>query len=241
MDVGSGPGRFTPSIGSAKAARVAIDLSAEMLGEMARRWPSGLAPLPHRVRADALHAPLKPGRADAVVALGNPLGFAGPQWESALSSLVAITGPAGVLVLETAPAPGERSRYLRRLPTGAVGRLFAAPPGAVLPRIRRDGFDPEPARHTTGPGFERISERSLDRALRANGMTLLEAVAVAPALGADPERAAAVHAQPRSWARLLAVEEELGHDPERRLRAAALLVAASRQTPSARPPTSGER
>jgi len=241
VDIGSGPGRFTPSIGAPGARRVAVDLSREMLLEIARRWPAGESYLPHRVLGDAVRPPLRPRGASVVVALGNPLGYAADDWRAALSSLVGMVAPEGVLVLETAPAPGEHSRYLRRLPPGAVGRLFAAPPPAIIPRIERDGFANETERHRVGAGFKRIDERELSSELRRHAMKVVEALSVAPALGADPVRIEAVHASPRSWERLITVEELLGRQPPRRARAAALLVAAARSATPAPTAPSGQR
>jgi hypothetical protein len=60
------------------------------------------------------------------------------------------------------------------------------------------------------------------------GWVVLEAMAVAPALGFDPERIAAVRPVPRAWTHLLEVEEALGRIPERWEGAAAMMVALRR-------------
>jgi len=64
--------------------------------------------------------------------------------------------------------------------------------------------------------------------LESEGLEIEETLAVAPALGADPERVAAVRPDPAAWRRLLELEELLGRAPARWENAAALLVAARR-------------
>jgi hypothetical protein len=53
-------------------------------------------------------------------------------------------------------------------------------------------------------------------------------MAVAPALGADADRVAAVAASPKAWSRLLELEEQLGREADRWAGAAAVLMAVSR-------------
>ena len=229
LDVGAGPGRFTSALGADGARRVALDLSGAML--RFRPGPPG-GPRPSvdavdRVVGDALAPPFAPRSFDAVALVGNALGFAGEDAERLLSAVEALVRPRGSLIVEIAPGPGERSRYLARLPTGAVGRLFAAPPAAVVPRIVREGFVAEPVRHRS-TAFARIDAPSLDARWRSRGWAVEEVLAIAPCLGADPAAIGRVAANARQWERLLAVEEEVGRAPARWGAAAAVLLAARR-------------
>jgi SAM-dependent methyltransferase len=227
VDVGSGPGRFAPVVGGPAARRVLVDLSLEMLREARRRLRgTGSITL---LRADGASAPLRPGRFSEVVVLGNPIGFAGDRAEETLAGVGALVAPGGVLLLESVAGSGERSRYLSRLPPGAVHRLLAAPANLIRARVEREGYRPEatasPARAAP---FRRIPPTALLRSLEAGGLHVEETIAVAPGLGADAERISAVRPDPSAWRRLLELEELLGRAPARWDRAAALLVAARR-------------
>lgn len=230
LDLGSGPGRFLPFIGTSSARRLALDISREMLNLVPGVWRSAgrSDDLPDRILADGLHPPLAPGRWAEVALLGNTLGFSGRDAVQLLSAAEELVALGGFLLVEIAPAPGERSRYLTRLPPASVARLLRAPARAVLARLDREGFRPEPPRHATPPTFRRFPAGEFADGLTQRGWELIETVAVAPALGTDPERVAAVRSDPKAWSRLLELEEELGHRPARWVDAAAVLVAARR-------------
>lgn len=231
LDVGSGPGRFTPKVGAPKARRVAVDLSAAMLRELAERWPArsvDLSEPPERVRADVLAPPFPDATFQEVVLLGNLVGFAGHGGNALLTAAARLLRPDGLLIVELAPGPGEVSRYLRRLPPGAVRRLLRSPVRAVASRVAREGFDALAWRRGPREEFARWSVEALAQALRIEGFDLLERMAVAPALGSEVERLEVVHADPKAWEHLLELEERLGREPGRWPAAAAVLVALRR-------------
>ena len=228
VDVGSGPGRFAGHIGVADR-RVLLDLSLEML-RFSRR-PAGevvAAARGHLVRGDGARPPLRPGRFHEVVAFGNPLGFAGGDARAFLTSLLTLAAVDGAVLIEVVCGMGESSRYLRRLPPGAVRRLLSAPLNLVRARVEREGFRPERPDDGEGSGFRRFGPEELRGLLAARGFRVIEALAVAPALGSDAERIAAAKGDPAAWRRLVELEEALGHLPGRQEAAAALLVAARR-------------
>jgi SAM-dependent methyltransferase len=230
LDLGSGPGRFLPFVGHEGSNRVALDLSREMLSLIPSTWIEAgqPGPVPSRILADALRPPLERGRWNEVVALGNPLGFAGPQADRLLQTMEALVRPEGSLLLEIAPSSGERSRYLARLPPSSLGRLLRAPARAVLGRLDREGFRAEPARKATEGPFRRFPALELHERWRRAGWEVLETMAVAPSLGADPLRAAAVRSDDAAWPRLLDLEEQVGRRPGRWAGAAAVLLCARR-------------
>jgi SAM-dependent methyltransferase len=228
LDAGSGPGRFTASIGPRGSRRVAADVGRRVLEQLLRHWippPLGPAP-PDRVRADLVGPPFAPRSFGTVAALGNLLGFAGEHSDALREQLIGLLAPGATLIVEVAPGPGERSRYLGRLPPGAVARLLRAPVPAVRARVAREGFVPERPRKRTEGSFRRIDPVDLSAWLEGRGLAIREMLAVAPVLGADPERIGAVGRDPRAWDRLLEVEELVGRDPARWPHAAAVLLAA---------------
>lgn len=227
VDVGAGPGRFTEELATAPGRSVGLDLSAAML----RAGLQLAAPAPEvprfRVRGDAARPPFAVGTFTVVALLGNVVGFAGAGGPRLLDSSEALVAPGGHLIVEIAPGAGEASDYLRRLPAGAVGRLLAAPPGVVVPRIEREGFYRLKERHASR-GFDRWTVGRLRSRWAESGFVQVEAMAIAPVLGADPLRVEQVRHVPRAWERLLEVEEQVGRVPARWGAAAAVLVAARR-------------
>ncbi len=232
LDAGSGPGRFTAEVGPPGAHRIAVDIGRESLFQLAELWPAPPVgpPLPDRVRADLVHPPFAREKAGTVVALGNLLGFAGEESDDLVGELTSLVAPGGSLVLEVAPGPGERSRYLTRLPGSAVSRLLRAPVRALIPRIAREGFAPIPARRRERREFRRFDPAELSPSLLAAGFVVDEVLAVAPALGPDPGRIEAIAADPFSWRHLIEVEELIGRLPARWPHAAAVLLAARRKS-----------
>ncbi|MCI4336180.1 MAG: class I SAM-dependent methyltransferase [Thermoplasmata archaeon] len=234
VDLGSGPGRFARSIGNPGARRVLLDLSQEMLLEARRRFardPQEESRC-HLIRGDAAHPPFRPGSFQEVVLFGNVVGFSESTAIAVLEGSLELLAPNGLILLETVAGPGERSRYLTRLPTGAVRRLLQAPINLVRPRLEREGFRPE-GDAVKRSGFRRFPPHEVVVLLRAHGVEPIEVMAVAPSLGGDPERVAAVRLEPRSWRHLLELEEMVGRSEARHARAAALLVAGRRTAPAA--------
>jgi len=226
LDVGCGPGRFLPGLGGPRARAAGLDLSTEML-RAARHRLRGDRASTGLFLGDARFPPVRRESLGLVAVLGNTIGFAGPQAAEVVAQAAALVRPGGFLLLETAPGPGERSRYLARLPPGAVRRLLSAPLNLVRARIEREGFALE-ARPTPRSGFQRVGPDLLRRSLASQGFTVREMTAVAPCLGADATRVAAVQPDGTAWRRLLEVEEAIGRSPARLAPASALLVAAER-------------
>ena len=189
-----------------------------------RRGGSPAAPI-EAVIGDALRPPFARRQFGEVLAMGNLLGFAGPESDRLLDTLLELTAPGGRLLLEIAPGAGERSRYLHRLPPSSVGRLLRAPTGVVIARVEREGFDVEPRRRKEEGEFRRVDPAALAGRLRAHGHRIEETVAVAPALGPEAARVGEAARDPKSWAHLLEIEETLGRSPDRTASAAAVLVA----------------
>ena len=230
LEVGPGPGRFTPFVGRSPVRRVLLDLSQEMLQEARRRSGKGRrGPEAYQlVRGDLVSPPLTFRAFSEVVVLGNTVGFAGSESSRALDAATELVAPGGILLLELAAGDGERSTYLRRLPPGAFRRLFTSPPRLVAARVRREGFEPEPPKPADRHGFSRRGGRATVQALERRGFTVEELLAVAPATGALPDQLSALGSESAEWPRLISLEEEIGHDPPRAEIASAVLIAARR-------------
>ncbi len=225
LDVGSGPGRFSSSIGAPTARVVLIDLSRGML-ERARgdQAPFGVSRYDF-LRADGLSLPVRPGSVSAVVVLGNLLGLSPDPLPRALEPLARTLVPGGRLIVEIVPGRGEVPVYLRQLPPSALPHALRAPIRQLHDRVAAEGFDPHrgalPSRRS---GFVRHRVEELDDAL-APTCFRIEAMAVAPLLGFLPEHVTAARQRATDWAKLLVAEERAGRDPARWSHAGALLGA----------------
>jgi hypothetical protein len=180
------------------------------------------------VQGDAVTPPFHPTRFHRVALLGNVIGFAEGDARELLSRSSALVSPGGKLLIEFVAGPGERSRYLHRLPAGAIARLFAAPVRAVQPRVEREGFDRAREKDPGTRHFRRFSIAEIRSQLTAQGFAVREVVAVAPCLGNDASRLSSIHTAPTAWSHLLELEEAIGRDPSRLSDAAAILLAAER-------------
>ncbi|MCI4344768.1 MAG: hypothetical protein L3J87_03990 [Thermoplasmata archaeon] len=217
-------------MGARGTRKVLLDLSVSMLREVPRRYRGDAAFLRQLdlLAGDAARPPFRPGVFGEAVVLGNVVGFGATDAEAIVQAVADLVSPNGRLLLELAAGSGESSRYLTRLPPGAVVRLFRSPATWLVKRINREGFVPGPASRGPRATFRPVRVPTAANWLRSRGFEAGETVAVAPALGLDAERTAALRGDPAAWSRLLEVEEQLGREPARWDRAAAVLVAFKR-------------
>jgi hypothetical protein len=199
-----------------------------MLREVGEHWDPQ-TPFPELVRGDGLTPPFRESTFSEVALLGNAVGFAGPAALDLLGSCARLVAPGGSLLVELAPGVPSESRYLHRLPPGAVVRLLRAPAALVRARVEREGY-----RWTEGPdrrrhGFRPVSEEEVRSELEATGFDVGEVMAVAPALGGNPDLLEAIGTDRGAFARLLDLEEALGRAVTIRRKAAALLLVAVRR------------
>ncbi len=235
LEVGPGPGRFTPWIGSEAGRRVLLDLSREMLARAREAAEDATLGVPDLVLGDGLSPPFRADRFHQVTALGNIVGFAEGHASRLLDRLLELVTPGGTVLLETASGSGERSRYLTRFPPSTLRRILVSPLSFLASRVSKEGFEslpPEAEKY----GFRRMPEHDLRERLEAGGFDVVEATAVAPCLGRVPERLPALRADPAAWEGLLRLEEHMGKMPGRRTCASALLVAAVRRVAGPSPP-----
>ena len=212
------------SVRPGRSDRVALDIGREMLVQLVDRWPSdiGAPDAPDLVLGDGVRPPFGERSFDLVAALGNLLGFAGAESDRLLESLTALLAGGGTLLLEIAPGPGERSRYLRRLPPRSVARLMRAPPRAVATRVEREGFIEETRRKAEPGDFRRASASKRFRSdSSARGFTSRRS-SLSPRRSAptphEPQRSLATRRRgPTCWrSRSSSVDPPTGGPPVRR-------------------------
>lgn len=233
LELGSGPGRFTPTVLSARARVVAVDLSVPMLRALRRRRTIRTQSARLRcVRAAGEHLPFRDGAFRATVALGNILGFSSSDGPRLVSEIARVTEPGGLLVLDIASPVGATSEFLA---TAAKRRL-------LLKILRNPGYyflneivrDAERTRQPYAPKrwgfyeFDFYTPAGADEVLSAAGFRPIDRMAIAP-VGAYRNRLTTIARRDRTaWRNLLALEERSGRRPGTLETGHGFLVAAVR-------------
>ena len=158
LDVGAGSGQLARALTDRGASVIALDLSVPMLELVPRQLV--------RVAADATRLPLAAGSVGA--ALAAHVLHVVPAWPEAIAELDRVVGPAGVVLVQSAPSSGVlgglpelRAVYRGSLPARAlVGSEVAGPDGdrvlerafAVVGRTAHDLPTVKAARQETARG-----------------------------------------------------------------------------------------
>lgn len=116
LEVGAGPGRFTPVLAALGASVAVTDISPVQL-ELHRRHVSGTSAegaVESRGLLDVCDTShVSEGSFDAVVAFGGPLSYAFEEADQALSGLIRITRPSGVVLASVMSLLGTWRYFFR--------------------------------------------------------------------------------------------------------------------------------
>ncbi|MGP8075197.1 MAG: class I SAM-dependent methyltransferase [Thermoplasmata archaeon] len=218
LELGPGPGRFTPTVLACGARVVAVDLSLPMLLALPRRKPVrvGSGRL-HRVRGAGEHLPFRRGTFRAAVVYGNILGFSAGDGPRLLAELARVVRPGGVLVLDVSSpiaatteflSAGARRRFLLR--------ILRDPDRYLLSWITRSK---DRSHQPYAPGrmafweFDFYTVPGAEEALAAAGFRSVDRMAVG-AIGAFRDRLTTIVRRDRAaWRNLLTLEESVGRRP----------------------------
>ncbi len=236
LEVGPGPGRFSPWVAQGARRVVLLELSPAMLEAALRSAPRG-PPVPRGssrtpetvwepLLGDARRLPLRRESFPRVVALGNVVGFAAPKGAALLRDLAETVAPGGTLIVESVGAVKERPRFLASLNGEGILALLARTPLEELPRRLAEGWAPpssdrsprSPERSREGElpsSFQFLSASEVRGTLERCGLLVRRQRVMAPLLGDDPRRLLWVSERggPRSWRALLQWEETAGGHP----------------------------
>jgi len=239
LELGPGPGRFTPTILAAGARVVAADLSLPMLRALHRRKPirarSGRL---RGVRAAGEQLPFRRGAFRAAVVYGNILGFSASDGPQLLSELARVVSAGGILILDVSSPIAATTEFLS---LGARRRF--------LLRILRDpdryllswiASSKSRAHQPYAPGrmafweFDFYTVPAAESALAAVGFRTFDRMAVG-AIGAYRDRLTTIaRRDPTAWKNLLELEEGVGRRPGVLETGHGFVVAAVRQRRRAR-------
>jgi len=114
LELGPGPGRFTPTVLASGAQVVAVDLSFPMLRALGHkgRWKTASRSRLSRTRAAGEHLPFRDGTFRAAIAYGSLLGFAARDGERLLAELARVVRPGGLLILDVSSPVGSATEFL---------------------------------------------------------------------------------------------------------------------------------
>jgi SAM-dependent methyltransferase len=215
LELGPGPGRFTPTVLSKRAKVVAADLSLPMLRALMRRQTGGAGRSRlHRIRAAGEHLPFRDGVFRGAVVYGNILGFSARDGERLLAELARVVRPGGVLVMDVSSPASATTEFLS---SGAkrrfLLRILRDPEYYLLSWIsasKSRAHQPyAPARWAFWE-FDFYTVPAAESALRAAGFRSVDRMAVG-AIGAFRDRLTTIARRDRrAWKNLLVLEESIG-------------------------------
>lgn len=216
LEVGPGPGRFTPiARARARGRLIELDLSRRALVSGRRR--AGAAEhdgRTARLQAAAEHLPLRDGSVGALVGLGNIVGMASRGGPGLFAEWARVVRPGGRLVVDFGSPSGAVQEFLysgsqRRF----LGLVLRDPNRYFVDQVLTTGFQPHAPERWARWEFRFYTVAEVRRELGAAGFRVVDAMSVAP-LAAFQDRVAAIAArEPRTWAALLKIEEAVGRRP----------------------------
>jgi SAM-dependent methyltransferase len=235
LEVGSGPGRFSPILIQGSRETVVLDASSVMLRE-ARRRLRGIRDLAvtrsSLVQGDAGVLPFPAETFQLVVALGNVVGFAEKKAELVLEELLRCVTSNGVVVIETVSPISRVPRFVERTGPSRWVRLLRSDPAETLPELLQDGFQAVPVPSDFGkPGekFAFFGAKEITDYLEEEGFRVQDQLVAAPLTGGDPDLVRAIaSAGPGNLERLLRWENRAGRNASLRTAGGHLLTSAVR-------------
>jgi ubiquinone/menaquinone biosynthesis C-methylase UbiE len=218
LELGPGPGRFTPTVLESGARVVATDLSLPMLRALHRRRSIRDSSRRLRgVRAAGEHLPFRDRTFRAAVLYGNILGFAAGDGPRLLSELSRVVKPGGVLILDVSSpiaatteflSLGARRRFLLRILRDPEYYLIS-----WIARSKDRSHQPYAPGRMAFWEFDFYTVPAAESALAVAGFRSFDRMAIAP-IGAFRDRLTAIARRDRTaWKNLLRLEESVGRRP----------------------------
>jgi SAM-dependent methyltransferase len=215
LELGPGPGRFTPTVLACGARVVAVDLSLPMLHALRRRKRvQKRAGRLRRVRGAGEQLPFRTGAFRAAVVYGNILGFSAGGGEQLLSELARVVTPGGVVILDVSSPVGAiteffsmaaRRRFLLRILRDPENYLFS-----VHEKMRDRSHQPYVPQRLAFWEFDFYTFAGAESALTDAGFRPIDRMAVG-AVGAFRDQLTTIaHRERRTWKNLLKLEEVVG-------------------------------
>jgi ubiquinone/menaquinone biosynthesis C-methylase UbiE len=232
LELGPGPGRFSPILRSAIRGRViAVDLSREML-RAARRRARGTSAsrATHWVQGAGEHLPLSTRSIDVAVAFGNIVSFAADDGPVLLKELGRVVKPNGLLIADFAsPAAATQEFFYVAAHRRLLPRILRRPHYFFIDRVLTTGFQPYDPDRFAQWAFRFYTVGEAKKAIVRAGFRLLDVMSVAPIAATHNRIAAIARREGRMWEALLRIEEQVGRRPGVLEAGEGFVVAAARR------------
>jgi SAM-dependent methyltransferase len=217
LELGPGPGRFSPLTRAPAKVRLAVgvDLSREGLRaarRRARRDPAGGKA--RWVRAAGESLPFPPETFHVSVVFGNIVGMAAGSADRVLAEQHRVLRPGGLLLVDFASPTGAIQEFLssaarrRFLP-----RVLRRPSYYLVDDVLATGRQRYAPKRLARWDFQFFTPARAREALAAGGFEIEDEMAVAPVAAFQPSVAAIARRDPHTWSNLLRLEEEIGRRP----------------------------
>lgn len=213
LELGPGPGRFTPLLLRTSSARVILaDLSRPVLLSNRRRTRR---PADRRrtswVRAAGEHLPLRDRSVDTVVLLGNIVSMAADDGPQLLAELRRVCRPGALLLADFAsPAAATQEFFYVAARRRLLPRILRDPSRYFLDRVLATGRQPYAPHRLARWEFQFYTVDSATAALRTAGFRVVDRMSVAPITSFQESVARIARRERATWETLLRIEEQVG-------------------------------
>ncbi len=213
VELGPGPGRFTPILRERQRARViGVDLSRKSLlaaSRRARRRPN----LAHVdwIQGAGEHLPFANLSIDTLVALGNIVSFASLETQVLLKELARVAKPQARLILDfPSPASSAQEFFYVAAQGGFLPRVLRRPRYYLVDQVLSSGFQPYAPARLGRWEFRFFTVAEARRELSRAGFRIADVMSVAPIAALQDRIVSIARRNPRTWESLLRIEERLG-------------------------------
>ena len=216
LELGPGPGRFTPALLAARPGRLlAVDLSRPILLAARRRLRRN--PRAGRtawLRAAGEHLPLRDGSVDVAVVIGNVVCMAAREGPAMLREIRRVTRPGALLVADFAsPAASVEEFFHVAARRKLLLKVLRRPAFYLVDQALRSGYQPYRPERLASWEFQYYTPDGARRALARAGFRVQDVMAVGPLASHHDRVARVARRDRRAWGNLLRIEERVGRRP----------------------------
>jgi ubiquinone/menaquinone biosynthesis C-methylase UbiE len=213
LELGPGPGRFTPIVRNQRGSRViAVDLSIESLRAARRR--SIRRPALARidwVQGAGEHLPLGSRSVDAAIVVGNIVSFAALDGPILLAELGRVVRPNGRLVVDFgSPAAAVQEFFHVAADRRLLSRVLRRPTHFFVDQVLKTGFQPYAPERWAVWEFQFYTVAEAASALARAGFSVIDTMSVAPIAAHSGRIASIARREKKTWDALLRIEEQVG-------------------------------
>lgn len=216
LEVGPGPGRFTPLIRSRSRGRLLLlDLSrANLIAGRRRGGDAERDGRTARLQGAAEQLPLRDRSVSAIVALGNIAGMASHDGPSLFGEWARVLRPGGRLILDFSAPPGSLQEFLHSAAQRRfLPRLLRAPRRYLLGHVLLTGYQPYAPGRLARWEFRFYGPIEAREELARAGFRVTDVMSVAPVAAFQEAIARIALRERRTWETLLSLEEAVGRRP----------------------------